>query len=77
MAEKTIVVTGCKGGVGTSTVALNLAVHIAQLSKMRIALLEFARPFGQIALMLDCEPRFTLIDALERAERLDQSLLRA
>ena len=75
MAERSVIVTGSKGGVGTTTVALNLAVHLAQLSEKRIALLELARPFGQIALMLDARPRFTLLDALERAERLDGSLL--
>lgn len=75
MAERSIIVTGSKGGVGTTTVALNLAVHMAQLTEKRIALLELARPFGQMALMLDTEPRFTLLDALERAERLDESLL--
>jgi pilus assembly protein CpaE len=71
--EKLIVVTGSKGG-GTTTVALNLAVQLAQLTAKRIALLEFARPFGQIGLMLDFHPRFTLLDALERVERLDESL---
>lgn len=75
MAEKLIVVTGSKGGVGTTTVALNLAVQLAQLTAKRIALLEFARPFGQIGLMLDFQPRFTLLDALERVDRLDHSLL--
>jgi pilus assembly protein CpaE len=75
VSERSIVVAGSKGGVGSTTVALNLAVHMARLTKKRIALLEFARPFGQIALMLDAEPRFTLLDALERAPRLDESLL--
>jgi pilus assembly protein CpaE len=75
MAERSVIVTGSKGGVGTTTVALNLAVHLAQLTEKRIALLELARPFGQIALMLDTKPRFTLLDALERAERLDGSVL--
>ncbi len=75
MTEKTIIVTGAKGGVGTTTVALNLAVQIAQFSRKRVALLEYARPFGQIAVMLDFHPRFTLIDALERADRLDARLL--
>jgi cellulose biosynthesis protein BcsQ len=37
VSERSIVVTGSKGGVGTTTVALNLAVHMARLSKKRIA----------------------------------------
>jgi pilus assembly protein CpaE len=75
LAERTIIVTGSKGGVGTTTVALNVAVHMAQLTKKRVALIEFARPFGQISLMLDFEPRFTVLDALERIDRLDSALL--
>jgi pilus assembly protein CpaE len=66
-AERTIIVTGSKGGVGTTTVALNVAVHMAQLTKKRVALIEFARPFGQISPMLDFEPRFTLLDRLDSA----------
>jgi pilus assembly protein CpaE len=75
VAEKLIIVTGSKGGVGATTVALNLAVQLAQLTSKRVALLEFARPFGQIGLMLDFHPRFTLLDALERVDRLDECLL--
>jgi pilus assembly protein CpaE len=75
MAARIIAVIGAKGGVGTSTVALNLAVQTAQLTRGRVALLEYARPFGQIALMLDLKPRFTLMDALERAGRLDARVL--
>ena len=75
MAEKLIIVNGAKGGVGTTTVALNLAVQLGHLTGRRVALLEFARPFGQISLMLDFSPRFTLLDALERVNRLDVALL--
>lgn len=74
-AEKTTIVAGAKGGVGTSTVALNLAVQLAVQSKKRVALLDLARPFGQISLMLDFEPRFTVLDALERIDRLDEKVL--
>ena len=75
MTEQTIVVTGSKGGVGTTTVALNLAVQLAMQTGRRVGLLDLARPFGQISLMLDLEPRFTILDALERIVRLDEALL--
>jgi pilus assembly protein CpaE len=75
VAEQTIIVTGSKGGAGTTTVALNVAMQIAQLTKKRTALVELARPFGQIALMLGIAPRFTLLDALDRGERLDAAVL--
>ncbi len=75
MAERSIIVTGSKGGVGTTAVALNVAVHMAQLTKKRVGLIEFVRPFEQISLMLDFDPLFTLLDALERIDRLDSSLL--
>lgn len=75
MAQKTTIVTGAKGGVGTSTVALNLSVQLAVESKKRVLLVDLARPFGQISLMLDFEPRFTVLDALERIDRLDENVL--
>jgi pilus assembly protein CpaE len=75
VTEKAILVTGSKGGVGTTTVALNLGVQLANATKKRVALLDLARPFGQISLMLDFEPRFTVLDALERIQRLDERLL--
>lgn len=73
MTENILIVTGSKGGVGTTTVALNLGVQLASQSRRRVGLLDLARPFGQISMMLDFEPRFTILDALERIERLDET----
>lgn len=69
--EKLIVVMGAKGGVGTTTVSVNLGVQLAQLTQKRVVLLDFARPLGHIALLLDLQPRFTVRDAFENLERLD------
>jgi pilus assembly protein CpaE len=75
VSDRITIVTGSKGGVGTTTVALNLAVQLAMQTRKRVGLLDLARPFGQISLMLDLEPRFTILDALERIARLDEALL--
>lgn len=71
LAQKLIAVMGSKGGVGTSTVAVNLAVQLRQLTNKRVALLDFARPLGHICLMLNLQPRFSLRDAVENVDRLD------
>lgn len=75
VAGKLIVVAGSKGGVGTSTVAVNLGVQVAQLTKMRVALFDFARPLGHLSLLLDLQPRFNIRDALENIDRLDGHFL--
>ncbi len=69
--EKLTVVMGSKGGVGATTVAVNLAVQLASLTKTRVVLLDFARPLGHVSLLLDLQPRFSIRDAVENLERLD------
>lgn len=73
--KKLILVMGSKGGVGTSTIAVNLAVQLVQLTQKRVALLDFARPIGHAALMLDLQAKFTLRDAAESLDRLDSHFL--
>lgn len=69
--EKMIVVMGSKGGVGATTVAVNLGVNICAATSSRTVLLDFARPFGNAHLFLDLNPRFGLRDAVSSLERLD------
>jgi pilus assembly protein CpaE len=69
--EKLTVVMGSKGGVGATTVAVNLGVQLATLTKKRVVLLDFARPLGHVSLLLDLHPRFSIRDAVENLELLD------
>ena len=69
--DRLIVVMGAKGGVGTTTVAVNLAVQLAHKLKKRTALIDFGRPLGQTHLMLNLTPRFNVRDAVENLNRLD------
>jgi len=73
-AEKLVIVTGSKGGVGTTTVAVNLAVQLAQAAGKRTVLFDLGRPLGHAALLLDLDPRFSFRAAVESLDRLDSHL---
>jgi pilus assembly protein CpaE len=70
-AEKTIIVMGSKGGVGATTVAVNLGVQLSTHARKHAVLLDFARPLGNVHLLLDLHPRFVVRDAVENLDRLD------
>ena len=73
--DKLIVVMGAKGGVGTTTVAVNLGVQLATFARKRTVLLDFARPLGNVHLLLDVHPKFGLRDAVDSLDRLDSHFL--
>ena len=73
--DKLIVVMGAKGGVGTTTVAVNLGVQLATFARKRTVLLDFARPLGNVHLLLDLHPKFGCRDAVESLDRLDSHFL--
>ena len=71
---KLFAVLGTKGGVGSSTVAVNLAVQMARSSGKRTLLLDFSRPLGDVAALLDLRPSFQIRDAIENVKRLDSTM---
>lgn len=73
-AGRLMVVLGTKGGVGTSTVAVNLAVQLARMQGKKTVLLDFSRPMGDVAALLDLKPRFQVRDAVENVKRLDAAM---
>ncbi|MEQ8357710.1 MAG: AAA family ATPase [Kiloniellaceae bacterium] len=66
-----IAVIGSRGGVGASTLAMNLAWIISEERKYKTALVDLDLEFGTIALSLDLEPTRGLREALENPARVD------
>ena len=66
-----IVVVGAQGGVGASTIALNLAWLSAEVHEKRTVLVDLDLEFGAAALALDLEPTRGLREALENPSRID------
>ena len=73
---RVLAVTGAKGGVGKTTLAVNLAAALAAETGEPTALLDLYTQFGDAALLLNLTPRRTLADLvrLDPAE-LDVRLL--
>lgn len=66
---------GAKGGVGTTTVAVNVATALAQQGSGSTLLIDLHLAYGDAAVFLGTEPRFSVIDALENVRRLDKAFL--
>jgi pilus assembly protein CpaE len=67
---------GAKGGVGTTTVAVNVATVFAKVSHGKALLIDLHLAHGDAAVFLGVEPRFTISDAIENIHRLDEAYLR-
>ena len=68
---------GGKGGVGTTTLAVNVATAMAKSAPSSTLLIDLHVGSGDAALFLGAEPRFSVVDALENIQRLDDSFLRS
>jgi len=69
-----ISVTGARGGVGATTVAVNLAWHFGVLTRRHTVLLDPDLHMGLAAFMLDLQPGPGLRTALEQPDRIDALL---
>ena len=67
---------GAKGGVGATTVAVNVATALAKSSPESTLLIDLNMACGDAAVFLGEEPRFSVMDALENVHRLDAAFFR-
>lgn len=68
---------GAKGGVGTTTLAVNTATTLARVADGDVLLADLHLGGGDASLFLASEPKFSVVDALENIHRLDDALLRS
>lgn len=75
---KTIAFVGAKGGVGNTTLAVNVAALLATGRRANVLMVDLhITGHGDAALFLGVEPRFSIVDALENVHRLDGTFLRS
>ena len=65
-----------KGGVGKSTLAVNVACGLALRHPDDVLLVDTSLQVGTCALMLDLKPTTSIVDAIRERDRLDATLLR-
>lgn len=68
---------GAKGGVGTTTAAVNVATALAGVQSAKVLLIDLHLAHGDAAVFLGAEPRFSTLDALENLHRLDEAFFKS
>ena len=74
--SRVVVVASPKGGVGKSTIAVNLAVGLARQAPQDVVLVDLDLQFGDVATHLDLKPAHSLADAFASRGGLDTLLLK-
>lgn len=72
---KIVAFTGSRGGVGTTTLAANLAWYLANRQSRRVALVDLDLQNGDCGLLFNIRPAPGFLDALSNPMRLDPILL--
>lgn len=69
-------VAGASGGVGATSIAVNMAVSLAQNPERSVVLVDLDLSLGDADIFLDMMAEYTLLDVAQNITRLDLALLR-
>jgi pilus assembly protein CpaE len=71
-----VAVAGARGGVGCTSLAVNLGCNLAQEEHFNVALVDLDLALGDADVALDLMPDYTLADMAMNIDRLDMTFLR-
>lgn len=72
---KLVVVFSPKGGVGTTTIATNVAVGLRQMGAGRVVITDSSLQFGNVGVQLNIWSKYTILDLLPRIDEIDDAML--
>lgn len=75
ISGRIITVFSNKGGLGKTTVAVNLAVALSQAIGQPVALVDLNLQLGDVTTFLDIEPKQTIVDIAKNIGRVDATYL--
>jgi len=67
-ASKVLTVYGAKGGLGKTTIAVNLAIKLAEMNK-KVAIVDLDLLFGDVHIFMDIEPKDTIAELVQELNR--------
>jgi pilus assembly protein CpaE len=74
-AGKIVSIFSSKGGVGCSTIAVNLAIALQQNNAIKVAVVDTSLQFGDIGVLLNLYASRTIADLAANADELDNELI--
>ncbi|HKY20082.1 MAG TPA: AAA family ATPase [Vicinamibacterales bacterium] len=75
-AGKIFAFLGAKGGVGTTTLSVNIAAALSKMTAAKVLVIDLHLAHGDASLYLGVEPRFSIVDAIQNPHRLDPAFFR-
>ena len=70
-----ITITSAKGGSGKTVLATNVALLLNRIPDVKVCLVDADLQFGDVCLVLQLEPRYTMVNASHELHHLDGELL--
>ena len=74
-AGKIVSIFSSKGGVGCSTIAVNLAIALQQNAAIKVAVIDTSLQFGDVGVLLNLYASRTIADLASNADDLDDELI--